>query len=256
MKIGYQLYSALPRCQGAEALKDTIRKIAAMGYDVVEFCSYEGISSGEMKAFLAECSIEACNSHVQLERWEVDLEGEIRYAAELGMPCLTIPWLAPELRSSEGYKKIRDMIPSIAEQCRAYGVKLLYHNHDFEFAREERGGYVLDAMLDADKDLGLELDTFWAWYAKADPAAYMTEKKERLAMIHVKDYEELSGGGMAGGLEMPVFCAIGAGKMKQASIISCAKRLELPWVVVEQDNSKIDVLESAQISIKALRSLI
>lgn len=252
MKIGYQLYSALAECQGAEALKDTIQKIAAMGYDGVEFCSYEGIPAGEMKALLAECGIEACNSHVQLERWKADAEGEIRYAAELGIPYVTIPWIAPELRNREGYQEIRSMIPSIAKLCGQYGIKILYHNHDFEFDKEEDGRYVLDVTLDTDDGLGLELDTFWAHYAEVDPSVYMMEKKEKLVMIHIKDYEEFAGGGMAGGQEMPIFCAIGTGKMNNVPIMGCAEKLGVSWVVVEQDNSKIDVFESAEISIKAL----
>ncbi len=252
MKIGYQLFSALALCQGAEGLKDTIRKIAAMGYDGVEFCSYEGIPAAEMKALLAECGIEAMNSHVQLERWEKDAEGEILYAKEAGIPCVAIPWMSPMLRNAEGFAKIKALLPKLCELGKKHGVKVTYHNHDFEFVKEG-DGYVLDRILAADEAAGLELDTFWAHYAGVDPVSYMEEKKDRLTMIHVKDYLELSGGGMAGGQEMPVFTAIGTGKMPNAPVLETAKGLGLPWVIVEQDNSKIDVLESARKSIETLR---
>lgn len=252
MKIGYQLFSALALCKGAEGLKDTIRKIAAMGYDGVEFCSYEGIPAAEMKAFLAECGIEAMNSHVQLERWEKDAEGEILYAKEAGIPSVAIPWMAPELRNAEGFAKIKALLPKLCELGKKHGVKITYHNHDFEFAKEN-GGYVLDGILASDEATGLELDTFWAHYAGVDPVSYMEEKKDRLAMIHVKDYLSLSGGGMAGGQEMPTFTAIGTGKMPNEPVLEAAKRLGLPWVIVEQDNSRIDVLESAKQSIETLK---
>ena len=86
MKMGYQLYSAQSLCKTKEGLIDTIKKIAAMGYDGVEFCSYQGIAAGEMRELLAGCNLEACNSHVQLERWEADAEGEFIYAKEAGFP--------------------------------------------------------------------------------------------------------------------------------------------------------------------------
>jgi len=41
--------------------------------------------------------------------------------------------------------------------------------------------------------------------------------------------------------------------MNNLRILSCAEALGLSWVVVEQDNSKIDVLESAELSIRGLR---
>ena len=76
MKIGYQLFSALELCGSGEGLEQTIRKIAQMGYDGVEFFSYGGISAGRMKEILAECKVEAINSHVQLSGGRRILRGK------------------------------------------------------------------------------------------------------------------------------------------------------------------------------------
>lgn len=256
MKIGYQLFSALALCETKEGLLDTIRKLAELGYDGVEFFSYNDIPAGELKTFLGQCGIEACNSHVQLERWEADMEGELAYAKEAGIPCVTIPWMAPELRNEAGYKKVADLISELVPLCKTYGLRLMYHNHEFEFEAAEGGdGCVLDMFLDNEPALALELDTFWAHYAGVDPIAYMEQRKDRLGMIHVKDYESLEGGGLSGAQKMPSFCAVGTGKMDIRSIFDYAKQLAMPWVVVEQDNSKIDVLESAALSIRSLKTL-
>lgn len=257
MKLGYQLFSLLPLCGTREGLIDTIKKIAAIGYDGVEFFCYNGITAEEMKSLLEECAIEGCNSHVQLERWENDAEGEIIYAKEAGIPYVTIPWMMPELRNTNGYKKIKAMIPELVKLCKKHGVGLMYHNHEFEFKGDEvESGYVLDAILDSDPDVTLELDTFWTHYAGIDPAAYMEEKKDKLSMIHIKDYLSFTGGGEAGGQEMPSFCSIGSGKMNNVPILEWAEKNELPWVVVEQDNSSIDRMESAALSIKMLKELL
>ena len=252
MKIGYQLYSARELCGGGEALKRTIQVIAAMGYDGVEFYGYEGIPAGELKEFLKECNVEAMNSHVQLERWEADAGRELAYAKEAGIPCVTVPWMAPKIRNPEGFSMVRTLLSKICSLGKAYDIKIAYHNHDFEFAKEA-DRYVLDMILDSDGETGLELDTFWTYYAGVDPVSYMEEKKDRLRMIHVKDYLSLTGGGMAGGQEMPVFSAVGTGKMKNKPILEWAEKNGLPWVIVEQDNSRADILESAKLSLKALK---
>lgn len=254
MKIGYQLYSSLDLCQGSEGLICTIKKIAAMGYDGVEFFGYEGIPADRMKELLAESGIEACNSHVQLERWQADAEGEFRYAKEAGIPWLTIPWVAPELRNAQGYSKIKNLITKLVKLGKEFGIGLLYHNHDFEFLKDEKGNYILDSFLEADPDIKLELDTFWAFHAGVDPVSYMKKVKQRLAMVHVKDYLTLPEDGADGKQELPSFAAIGTGTMDNISILGWAVKEGLPWVVVEQDNSRIDVLVSAELSVNYLKS--
>ena len=54
-------------------------------------------------------------------------------------------------------------------------------------------------------------------------------------------------------MEMPLFAAIGTGEMDNERIFGKAKELGLNWVIVEQDNSQIDVLESARQSLKSLK---
>ncbi|MDD4849738.1 MAG: sugar phosphate isomerase/epimerase [Gemmiger sp.] len=256
MKFGYQLYSARALCSNRAGLVDTIEKIAAMGYDGVEFFQYEGIPATELKALLAGLGLEGFNAHVQLERWEADPEGEARYAAEAGIPCMTIPWLAPALRTAQGLARVRQLVPQLLAQCRAYGVQLLYHNHDFEFAPGTTGRYMLDDILAADPALGLELDTFWALYAGVSPTSYMESHQNRLKLIHVKDYCKLDGGPVNEGRESPTFCAIGTGKMDNAPILAQAQKIGVAWACVEQDNSRIPVLEAAKLSIDSLRAAV
>lgn len=253
MKFGYQLYSARSLCGSKADLLDTMEKIAAMGYDGVEFYTYAGIPAAELKAELARLGLEGFNSHVQIERWKADPEGEIRYAVQAGIPCLTIPYILPEMRNEAGYAQIKAMIPQLLKWCTQYGVKLVYHNHDFEFS-EDGKGTILDGILATDPSLGLELDTFWTFYAGLDPVAYMESKKDRLRLIHIKDYQK-QGIGMTGCVAKPVFCAIGAGKMDNKSVVDWARANDIPWVCVEQDNSLIHELEAARLSIAAMKEM-
>lgn len=253
MKFGYQLYSALALCKDKAGLVDTLEKIAAVGYDGVEFCDYAGIPAAEMKMLLARLHLEGFNTHVNMGRWLKDPEGEIRYAAEAGIPCVTISWVPPEMRSKEGYTQIKTMVPQLLSWCRQYGIQLMYHNHDFEFVTDANGHYVLDDIMGAAPEFGLELDTFWAYFADVDPLTYMESHKDKLKMIHIKDYEKMDGVPQADGGEAPTFCAIGTGLMDNESILDWAKLNDITWVCVDQDNSQIPELEAARISIESLR---
>lgn len=247
MKKGYQLFSALELCQSAEGLLDTIRRIGEMGYDGVEFFDYAGVPAAQLRAALREAGLEGFNSHVSLDRWQNDLDAEIAYAVEAGIPMLTVPYIAPELRNATTYARLAAELPGYADRCEAAGLTVGYHNHDFEFAPWD-GGILLDTLLAVDARVRLELDTFWAMYAGRDPVACMKEYSGRLAIIHVKDYLDRT-------VQPPVFCAIGTGKMENAPVVRQARDLALGWVVVEQDNSQIDVLESARLSLEGLRAL-
>ena len=248
MEKGYQLFSAAALCQTAGGLRGTIEKIAKMGYDGVEFFDYAGTPSLELKRILDGCGIKGLNVHVPLDRWQQNLDAEIAYALEAGIPMLTIPWLPPDKRIAEMYTLIVNNVPFWVEKCAKYGLQAGYHNHDFEYADFD-GKNVLDTILQADDKLLLELDTFWAMYAGADPESEMEKYKDRMPLIHVKDYLDMR-------CDPPVFCAIGHGKMDESPILEKAKALNLAWVVVEQDNSTIDVLESARLSLQTLEELL
>ena len=255
MKFGYQLYSVRALCEEKAGLMNTLENIAAMGYDGVEFCDYAGIPAAEMKALLTRLNLEGFNTHVNMERWLADPEGEIRYAVEAGIPCVTISWIPPELCDDKGYAPIKAMVSQLLKLCKQYGVQLMYHNHEFEFVKDSKGRYFLDGVLESDSELGLELDTFWAFYSGVDPLTYMEGHKDKLEMLHIKDYEKLDGVPREDGTEVPTFCAIGTGLMDNQSIVNWAKANDITWVCVDQDNSQIPELEAAKISIKSMREM-
>ena len=77
--------------------------------------------------------------------------------------------------------------------------------------------------------------------------------KDRVKLIHIKDYLKFDGGPIVGGVEMPTFCAVGTGKMQNYPIINWAEMNDIEWICVEQDNSQIPELEAAKISINTLK---
>lgn len=254
MKIGYALFSAVSVSQTSEELRHVIRKVAEMGYDGVEFFQYADMPAAELKQLLEECGLQAISTHVHKPRWDGDgAKREIAYAAEAGIPKLVYPWIAPELRTGTFYRALPGELAGLAQQCAEHGIKLEYHNHEFEF--EKLGSEtVLEHLLSQSDAYGLELDTFWTDYAGVDPVTLLYELGDRVSMIHMKDYAS-HGGFFDDGGEHPTFCPVGEGRMPNQRILECAREMNKDWLIVELDNSPLHPLESARISLENIRKM-
>lgn len=249
MKIGYQMYSARDLVQDPEGMRSTLEALAKMGYDGVEFFLYAGTDPLALKQMLAEYGLEAIGTHVHKPRWEADTDGEIDYAVQAGIPRLVYPWVAPEERNEESFRKIQKDLVLLAEKCAAKGIQLQYHNHNFEF--EKMGtGRVIDFLLEESDAYTFELDTFWSTFAGEDTPAYMEKLGPRVPMIHVKDYTGVNETGY------PVIVPIGKGILDNVSIIRKAKEMDKQWLIVELDNGPYPILESAKMSIDYIRNVL
>lgn len=243
MKIGYALYSAREECRDPESLFRTLQALAQMGYDGVEFYGYAGTPAAMLKKELEHCGIQGISTHIPAERWHFAPE-EFDYAAEAGIPFVTFPWLAPDARTRTVYDRLEEAFPRLIRLCAERGLRMQYHNHDWEFAK---GGRLMDSLLMCSPELMHEPDTFWMHYAGTEPCAYLRRRRDRIAMIHIKDYTSL---------REPRFCAIGEGLMDNAAIVKTAAELRIPWVIVELDDSPLPPLESAASSLRYVRSAV
>ena len=230
-------------------MRSTLESLAKMGYDGVEFFQYVGTEPLALKQMLAEYGLKAIGTHVHKPRWEADTDGEIDYAVKAGIPYLVYPWVAPEERNEESFRKIQKDLERLAAKCAAKGIQLQYHNHDFEFEKMGRGR-VIDFLLEASDAYTFELDTFWATFAGENTLAYMEKLGTRIPMIHVKDYSGVDENGR------PIIVPIGKGIPENVPILRAAQKMEKQWLIVELDDSPYPVLESAKMSIDYIRGIL
>ena len=224
MKLGIQLWSV--RNEANADFKGTVEKLKAMGYEGVEIAGISSLNYFEMAEVLNSAGITAISAHIGLDEIENEekLEGlkglGLEYAAFNGMGI-----------SKESIPYLRDNFTRLGKICRENGIYLLYHNHDYEFAKiDEVPG--LDLVYGAvnPKYLGAEIDTCWVKYAGIDPAEYIRKYKGRCPLIHIKDYN----GGKKG--EDFSYKAVGSGVMDVGAVINAAKAAGSEWIIVEQDS--------------------
>lgn len=242
--IGLQLYTV--RDETAKDFKATLQYVAEMGYAAVEFAGYGGIGSKEMAGLLAEYGLRAASTHVGLPALEEDLDRELNYCLDIGCTFLVVPWLPPELRSAENFSKLAERLNEFGRHSKERGITLAYHNHDFEFA-QHNGGYLLDSLLEAtDPELvKLELDSYWAAYAGADPIAYLRKHAGRVPLVHLKD--------MTADRH---FTEVGDGTLDIAGYYRAASEGGAQYFFVENDSPTIPSLESARRSLENLNRLL
>lgn len=241
--VALQLYTV--REDTARDFAGTVRQVAALGYNGVEFAGYGGLAPGEVRALLDETGLQPASAHINLEAVEQDIASAVDAATIIGCRYLALSWLPEERRTRQA---LRDLAPRLNEAgrvCRERGIRFAYHNHDFEFQRAD-GAYLLDILLDAtDPDLvALELDVYWAAFAGVEPIEYIRRRAGRVPLVHLKDLAADRS-----------FTDVGDGTLDIPAICAAAQQEGAAWYIVEHDRPPAGGLASARRSLENLRAL-
>ena len=245
-KIGVQLYSV--RDQIEKDLIGTLKAVKAAGYDYVEGAGagFYGLSADEAKSLLSEIGLTLISVH------SVDVSDEnLAYLQKLGVKNFTIPYY-----SGEYYKKDFDgsiaYFNDCAKKVAKYGMRLFYHNHDFEFDTlgDEK---IIDRLYKETSEgaIAPQFDVCWVTYGGSDPAEYIRKYAyKNMTMAHLKDftcqgavkgavYELIEGGAVKKSREENLFRfrPVGQGVVDFDKVFAAAEEAGIDVLIVEQDQS-------------------
>ncbi|MBL8203811.1 MAG: sugar phosphate isomerase/epimerase [Blastocatellia bacterium] len=244
--VGIQLYTV--RAEMAKDFEGTLKAVAALGYKEFEFAGYNNKTPQEVKALLANLGVTAPSAHFPIAAFEKDLNKTIDTAKAVGHKILICPFLMPnERKTLDDYRRVCSILNRAGEACRAAGIQLGYHNHDFEF-KELEGKLPMDLMLaECDKNLvKIELDLGWMTYAGKDPLVYFAKHPGRFISFHVKDMNPNT---------KEITVELGRGNVDFKRIFAKSKQAGVKHYFVEQDRSTMSPLESIKISMEYLKKL-
>ena len=266
--IGYQLYSAREEC--AKDLQGVLKQLKALGYDGVEFAGFYGHTADEVRAMLDEAGLVAFSDHVPYAVIEQDMFAVISDHLKIGCKYIAVPYLDEAHRPGQpGFADVIRTIVKFGTLCKAAGIQLLYHNHDFEFEKIS-GMYALDFLYAAvDPDLlKTEIDTCWVNYSGENPADYVCKYTGRAPIVHMKDFVGSRGGaqpyalvnadGTDDGKNSDAaafeFRPVGYGCQDVPAIVAAGLEAGAFCFVVEQDQwYDRTPMEAAKMSIETLR---
>jgi sugar phosphate isomerase/epimerase len=259
-QISIQLFTL--RDQLAIDLEGTLAALAEIGYTRVEHAGFVGRTVEEFKAALDAAGLRATSGHVQIPQpfdpaaWSASLAD----ANTLGSKYIVHPFFGIDFGTGEVVRETapwrafaRDMNRA-GRMARDAGLKLGYHNHNWEFFRltDDPSRTAYDVFTDATDPalVHLELDLFWATRGARDPVDLIRQNRGRVLQYHVKDMNQ------AGSFEDP-----GQGLIDFARIFRHSDEAGVKEYIVERDDAgtaprePADALDTARVGYRFLRTV-
>jgi len=249
ISVGLQLYTLRDLME--QDFAGTLREVAKIGYEGVEFYNYGGFSAEQLKALLQELGLKAIGTHIQLVDLKDNLEREIDYLKTIGAKYAICPWLPEDVRDAESWVGHFEALSVAGQKCNEAGIELLYHNHEFEFETKINGKPVFEVLFETlpAHIIKPEIDLGWVQYSGIDPIGYIKKYQEKLPLIHLKDYLETK--------RNPDLLIdtveLGEGSLPILDIVSELSKTEVEWIIVEQDTCSNPPLQSVAKSFQWLQ---
>lgn len=256
-KIAVQLHSV--RDDVSADFEGTLKKIASMGFDGVEFAGRYGRFKGkpaELKSFLKDLGLEISGMHAGLPQ----LQGEtgqknMEFFHALGATKVIIPHDS-RIDSPE---HIDDLIADLIEVSRKLeklGIQLGYHNHAKEFKLFENGTFWDYLAKKTPDTFILQLDVGWAIYSDIDPVTLLKKYPNRTQTSHFKrrTYQGKPGVVTA---DAPVI--LGSDDYNWSTLVETAiNHAGIEWIVVEQEEypEGLTPLQSIEASLTGLKQVV
>jgi sugar phosphate isomerase/epimerase len=241
-KIGLQLYTI--RDAMSKDSMGSLKKVADLGYKSVELADYNrgkfyGYAPAEFKKIVEDLGMEVLSSHSKVEAKGVTLDNAKRMAedhAQLGVKYCVQPWVNPEDRTIEKYKKMIDDWNEVGAIMKNVGIQFGYHNHNFEFASIDGIVPYYDLFipkLDADL-VTLELDLYWVSKAGVDPVELFNKYPGRFQLFHMKDKSVEAAPIFE--VEKDDITSVGSGVIDFKRILAAKETAGFKFMFVEDDN--------------------
>ena len=241
--------------------KATLKVVADAGYAYVESADYAegkfyGMTPAEVKSTLDSLGLTAISAHMGM----VTLENADQLIADVkaaGITYFVIPVPpmgmftfdpATQMRVMNGTAdELVSIMNAIGEKCHQAGLKLLYHNHDFEFKPLADGTVIEEVLLEKCNPewVNFQMDLYWVTKAEANALTYFEKYPGRFKAWHVKDMDQEG-----------KFAPVGTGTIDFKSILAQKEKSGMEFYLVEQDQTfGLDPMEAIKISHKGLIDL-
>ncbi|MDD2648464.1 MAG: sugar phosphate isomerase/epimerase [Eubacteriales bacterium] len=239
MTIGAQLYTVRQFTKTPEAIRETFRKIAEIGYREIQVSAFGSISHEQLKEYADESGLSVVLTHIPQERLLSDLDDVIYQHKLWGTKYVGIGSMPDKYRGSlAGVREFIKTFRPVAQRLESAGLHFEYHNHDFEFLKDGESR-LFDVLAGEFPETGFILDTYWLQHAGCDAAETLSRLSGRVPCIHLKD--------MAWDVK-PIMAPVGEGNMNFTAIYAAAEKAGTEHMLVEQDECRCDAFDALKIS--------
>jgi inosose dehydratase len=268
IKFGY----AAITWQGKDV--QAIEDVAAVGFKAIQLRSNIMPEFGDKPAALRDLlgkhgltmvAFSSGNLRIDPAVEKEELEKHTRHARfvrDVGGTYLQVTDERPKGRdvTAADYKRLGQLLTALGKRTGDLGVPIGYHNHMNNLGeRPEEVRAIMDAV--DTRYVKLQLDTAHYQQGGGDPVAAVTEYKDRLLFLHIKDVEKQTPVAGATGDEARDyrFVELGRGTVNLKGVFDALNKIQFKgWAVIELDRVPGDARtpkESAEICKKYIEAL-
>ncbi len=238
--VGLELYSV--REEMKKDLFGTVKGVAKMGYEVVEFyspyLSWTPAYAKDVRKLLDDSGLRCLLTHNDAK---AILPENIAKSTELNQIIgskMIVVASAGKMEKIDDWKKFADRLNKAAETLKPQGMRTGFHNHQTEFKPIEGGRPIEVLAANTSKNVVLQLDIGTCVEAGSDPVAWIKKNPGRFASIHCKEWSREQGVGYK--------ALFGEGAAPWKKIFEAAeKKGGIEFYLVEQEGSRFTPMETA-----------
>jgi len=248
--VGLELYSV--RDELAKDLPGTVRSVAKMGYEIVEFYapyySWTVDYAKGVRKLLDDLGIQCRSTHNSSDAFTAEgLQKAIDLNQIIGATYIVMA--SPgRVEGLDGWKKVGDRLTAAADKLRPLGMRAGYHNHKPEWIAVE-GKRPLEVIAAATpKDVALQLDVGTCLEGGSDPVAWIKANPGRIKSLHCKDWSAVQDKGYR--------VLFGEGDANWKGILQAAGSTGgVEYYLIEQEGSRFPSLETAERCLAAWKQM-
>lgn len=246
MIIGAQLYTVRNYTQSEKDIMRTLARIAKIGYTTVQVSAIGKIAPQRLKEICDQNGLKIVLTHTNPDRVLNETEAVIEEHNRMGCDYIGIGAMPERYRTEEWLDMFGEDFSEPARKIAAAGKKLMYHNHNFEFAKI-RGKRIMDWLMEmfTPEEMGFTLDTYWVQAGGADIYQWIDKLSGRLPVIHLKDMT-------VQGFEHKM-APVGEGNLNFEAIYKAFAKAGTQYMMVEQDICEGSPFDCLQISYDNLK---
>ena len=219
----------------------TLKQVAAMGYQGVEFAGYYNLEGPALRHLLDAHGLQCAGAHVGLDALEGDaFEKTIALNKALGNNRLIVP-SADLVNLTQTITRLN----AAHIRAQAVGMRIGFHNHTREFEVENGMTKFARIFAETPTDVLVQLDIGWATAAGQNVPALLRKYSQRIETVHVKEFSATNSK-----------AAVGEGSVEWTPLFEIIeKETATAWYIVEQEHFAVGPMESAKTCIDHIRKL-
>ena len=239
--VGLELYSV--RNELAKDLPGTVRAVAKMGYQCVEFyapyLSWTPAQAKDVRTLMDDLGIRCNSTHNGPNAFSGDT---MKHAAELnhiiGSRYLVLA-SANRVANLDGWKAIANTLNEVAEKLQPEGISTGYHNHQLEFRPVDGKRPIEVLAANTSKNVMLQLDVGTCVEVGSDPVPWIRQNPGRIRSLHLKDWSRDPAVGYK--------ALFGEGAVPWKEVFQAAESSGgVEYYLIEQEGSRFPALETAE----------